>query len=379
MFRGRGRGRGGGPTSPTKVPLKGFFSEGVWRCNCQPRLPAEHFQTKNGGKNHGRWFYTCQQPQPKRCNFFLWDDEAKPREEAAVLNNSRSEPRSPAATPSRIGGGLSQSPKYAQPPSRGRSPSRTASPSPMPAYSAAHSHASAMPSRTVLDDDEGEDFFDWPLSDDEELQLSIAVDRASTSDVGRSARVLRPLETPRKAVKTDIFTSPGKRRRSLTDDGGTGSLPTPSTDDPFVTPFSTIPRKNLFVDKLPLESPTTRSDGRSMMSPSLTPTPNRYRDVSAGNEEYSALTAEVFRLLDFNAVPLNGEVQEALKHTLTRHALQAQGVARGRDISRLALKNKDAKISELQNRISSLESERETDKAVIRHLRQKCLNRGADN
>ena len=38
-----------------KVPLKGLFSDGIWKCNCDPRLPAEHFQTKNGGRNHGRW------------------------------------------------------------------------------------------------------------------------------------------------------------------------------------------------------------------------------------------------------------------------------------------------------------------------------------
>jgi hypothetical protein len=29
--------------------------EGVWHCDCDPRLPADKFQTKNGGKNHGRW------------------------------------------------------------------------------------------------------------------------------------------------------------------------------------------------------------------------------------------------------------------------------------------------------------------------------------
>jgi len=33
----------------------GAFVNGVWHCDCEPRLPAEKFQTKNGGKNHGRW------------------------------------------------------------------------------------------------------------------------------------------------------------------------------------------------------------------------------------------------------------------------------------------------------------------------------------
>ncbi|KAI9722719.1 MAG: hypothetical protein M1812_001650 [Candelaria pacifica] len=371
MFRGRGRGRGGGHASPIKVPLKGFFDK-VWKCNCQPRLPAGHFQTKNGGKNHGRWFYTCQQPQPKRCNFFLWDDEAKPREEAAILNNSRSEPRSPPATPSRAGGGLAHSPNYALTPVKGRSPSRTASPSPMPATSTAHCDGSAIRTRILIDDDEGEEFFEWPLSDDQELRLSEAADRASTNDGSRSTEALPPIETPCKAAKTAIYTSPGKRRRSQTEDRDAGSLPTPSTEDPFVTPLSTVPRKNHFLDRLEPKTPTPSGNGRNLMSPSPTPTLDRYRDVLVGIEEDPGLTADVFNLLDSSAVYLNKDVQDALQQVLGRHVLQAQGVARGRDISRLTLKTKDARISELQNRIASLESERETDKAVIRHLRQKA-------
>ena len=49
---------------------------------------------KKEGKNQGRWFYTCQNQEPQRCGFFLWDEDAKLREEGAVLNNSRSEPKS---------------------------------------------------------------------------------------------------------------------------------------------------------------------------------------------------------------------------------------------------------------------------------------------
>lgn len=58
MFRGRTKGRvraRGSYGSTHKVPLKGLFSDGTWKCNCDPRLPAQQFQTKNGGKNHGRW------------------------------------------------------------------------------------------------------------------------------------------------------------------------------------------------------------------------------------------------------------------------------------------------------------------------------------
>lgn len=62
MFKGRSKGRvrhAGGKGPVQKVPLKGLFTDGVWHCNCEPRLPAQHFQTQNGGKNHGRW---CKYP-----------------------------------------------------------------------------------------------------------------------------------------------------------------------------------------------------------------------------------------------------------------------------------------------------------------------------
>jgi hypothetical protein len=40
-----------------------------------------------------------------------------------------------------------------------------------------------------------------------------------------------------------------------------------------------------------------------------------------------------------------------------------------REISRLALKARDAKIAELQRRIDTLEAELETERAIVRHLR----------
>ena len=58
MFKGRSKSQfrsRSGPGGVKKVPHKGLFTDGVWHCNCDPRLPAQHFQTKNGGKNHGRW------------------------------------------------------------------------------------------------------------------------------------------------------------------------------------------------------------------------------------------------------------------------------------------------------------------------------------
>lgn len=40
-----------------------------------------------------------------------------------------------------------------------------------------------------------------------------------------------------------------------------------------------------------------------------------------------------------------------------------------REITRLALQARDAKISELQHRVNTLEAELETEKAIVKHLR----------
>ena len=321
MFRGRNGGRGHGRASLGKVPLKGLFSDGVWHCNCEPRLPAEHFQTKNGGKNHGRWckfssiydypsnsiVYTCQKPQPRRCNFFLWDDEAKPREAAAVLNNSRSEPITPSKDKA-----MTVSPRITAPYTPSKAPTSTQSTS-----------------------SQGE-VFDWPNSDDDKL-LKVA-DRAS----------MAPPETPRKAIEADVLASPSKRQHGELETG----LATPGSDDVFSTPSTSLRGKHLF--------------SAGLISPVETPSPNRVNAVSVGGD--SELATEVLAALC--SIPLDSDTRDAVKAVCNKHALRTQGIAKGRDISRLALKTKDSKITDLQARIAALEAERETNGALIRHLRR---------
>jgi hypothetical protein len=63
------------------------------------------------------------------------------------------------------------------------------------------------------------------------------------------------------------------------------------------------------------------------------------------------------------------EARDDLVALLERHHLKAQGIMRGREISRVALKKKDEQIHDLNKRIEGLESEREMDRAVIADLR----------
>lgn len=358
-YRGRGRGDSsyskrsrGGSGQPQQA--RGLFADGIWTCNCAPRLPAEHFKVKKEGRNQGRWFYTCQNGEGRRCDFFLWDEDAKPRMEAAVLNNSRDEPRSTPINRARDG-------PVARTNATGfedRSP--TQSPGPPPAYSSQSESSSRTLTGTAsgtkrtlgdtgfdFDGDEDEPF-PWALTGQEEAELVQVADGVSHAP-----------ETPRKAVKTDAYATPAttteKRRLPWLDySNETAAIETPTKSTGLPTPATKTPgmRKTL------------------VAAPDTTPTPVRFRDALAESTT-SELTDDVFSTLKTASITLTCDAAARLKGVLTKHDLRTQGIAKGRDISRLAIKAKDAKIVELQARISALEAEREVDRARIRGLRLK--------
>lgn len=299
--------------------------------------------------------YTCQKTQPKRCDFFLWDDEAKSREAAAVLNNSRTEPLpSPAPQtpqkPSPYGLATPQTTSRLQPRSpEVHTPYTPSKPSAAP---------SSTPAHLVSTQGSGsdEEFYDWPASEDEEL--SKVADQASS--IGPS---MLPPETPRKTMKTDLLSTPGKRRYDdMASEGGdrraTG-WPTPTTgakgEDVFSTPATGAAGKGLFADT-------------ALPTPAETPTPIRYRDIPATQE--SELTSELLSALQTHHVSLPPEARDAVKSICNRHVLHTRGIMRGRDVSRATVKTKDEKIVELQGEMEGLKAERETSRAVIRHLRR---------
>jgi hypothetical protein len=183
-----------------------------------------------------------------------------------------------------------------------------------------------------------EEFYDWPASEDEELAK--VVDQVS----------MPPPETPRKVVKTDALSTPGKRRY----DEMAFATPTQDSDDVFTTPTTGLKGRNLFS--------TT-----GLPSPAVTPSPHRFKDIRA---ESSELATEILNSLRDSGVEVPTIAIASVKDICSRYNLKTQGIARGRDISRMAIKTKDGQIAELQHRIAALEAERETNKAVVRHLRR---------
>lgn len=347
------RKAGGGRTyaSPQKVPLKkGLFVDGIWHCktihtmvsrnrttdiplsgNCEPRLPASHFQVRKDGPNRGRWFYTCQESKDSGCGFFLWDTDAAPREIKSVINNSRSEPDAAFKTP-------------ADAARDDRLNKNTVE---------GHIAASNQWIKQFGGQEEDE-FGDWPLSAQDEKDLLVA----ETTLTAPSAHDSTPV-TPHKVAKTAQYMTPGTKRKYEDT-----ALPTPQSGNLYNKPNTLATSKS---QGTPLNEGTTPS----LLSPSTTPTPARYRDISSSETHGTStdydITTEVMSILQTQNI--DDETSQNLRDTLNRHALKTSGIAKGRDISRLALKTKDAKIVELQQRISALETEREMDKVVIRNIK----------
>ncbi|POS71264.1 hypothetical protein DHEL01_v210345 [Diaporthe helianthi] len=85
------RGGRGIATKPFTPRKRGLFEDGQWLCECTPRKPALCLTVKKDSPNKGKRFYTCQD-NPKKCDFFLWEEEALKRErDALMLHNCRSE------------------------------------------------------------------------------------------------------------------------------------------------------------------------------------------------------------------------------------------------------------------------------------------------
>ncbi|KAI8940134.1 hypothetical protein NX059_003847 [Plenodomus lindquistii] len=330
-YRGRGRGRGGGGS------LKGMFTNGVWHCDCNPREPAIHFETKKAGPNQGRWFRSCQKPEGSRCGFFLWDDQAQPREQAALMNNSRSEPT--PITPSKR------------------------QPSPPPPYSIGTKPVESSRKRARLIRNDSDDYGFEQVDADFNSELN---------------QIMTEVETPSKAIKTSDVATPATGRRKLPwqmDQPVPGSslgLQTPLTDRKTATEAaaafgSSNASRSMFNPSMVDESEPHRAGTPSTSCE--TPTPIRFKN--AGSED---LVSDIFALLQETNTRLNSQAEIELRGLLAKYTKSAEGYKRGRDVIRTTVKAKDAKITELNFRINTLEAELEAERAIVKHLQWEAQN-----
>jgi hypothetical protein len=197
------------------------------------------------------------------------------------------------------------------------------------------------------------------------FELPPEMEKAMTK-VAEQAEMRSP-ETPRKAIKTSYAATPGSKRKHEND-----SLPTPVTEtsQTLAASNSTLNNDDVF------GSPSTMVNGANdrfgFRSPSATPSHfSLQREASEDRGERPRqsydITDGVMDLLRDQHI--DEETTTSLKELLNKHALKISGISKGRDITRVALKAKDAKIAELQQKIAAMESERELDKRINRHYK----------
>ncbi|CAG8910133.1 unnamed protein product [Penicillium egyptiacum] len=325
------------PRSPVNTaPLRrGLFKDGLWCCNCPDRPVAVRRETKKKGPNFGKWFWTCAQPPHLKCSFFLWAHDATIREQATALANSRSELDPISLTPSRRTPGRTNNGlltpqterRFIDTPQRNfKSPPKTAK------------------ARMIS---EASDEFGWNDDSDENDELFNALSSSQTESF-ISQPNFHP-ESPFKTPRTSAVTSPGKRKSAgVTNDDASYDQSAPAT------PFS------------------SRSSRADMLPPSsaelcMTPTPSKYNDVLSAESKFdtSDLAKSLLDILEKHSVVLPNNAYDEAVSLLNRQELKTQGIIRGRDMTRLALKKKDGEIKKLQDRVSNLEAQRELDRSLI--------------
>lgn len=159
-------------------------------------------------------------------------------------------------------------------------------------------------------------------------------------------------------LKPDPVTPP---KRKFTEMNGAGGLPTPKTGGKsFTTPSKDGPVNASFLD---------------IVSPATTPTPSRFRDaLDAGpsalsSPDLNGLYTDLLYSCQAKNIHIGEEARATLKEVCSLYSRRAHGVEKGKEIAQLALKARDAKIEEHKLRISTLEAELETERAIVRHLR----------
>jgi len=323
--------------------LQGRLIDNIWHCDCNPRLRANYLQTKNHGLNHGRWFYRCQQPQYKGCKFFLWEDDAIHREKIAVYPNTRSKLD---RTPSKPLSGI------------GLLTPETGSTKRALKWTGVDDHGRLFPK--IETGFEGDDIFD---------RVDVVSEDAGSFFTG-------PLRQPNFTPQQQIGTVYSRKRdlSEMEDDISTE----------YRTAIGSPTPRNSQAENSRLVSPsasTPTSRNSSQVEKSLhyfpefpatpTPTPNKHANPPTTNStlEISGIAAEALALLQFHDVVLPSSARDGLVTLLDKFDLKTKGIIRGRDISRVTLKEKDEQIQELGDRIKRLKNEAEMNRAVIANLK----------
>lgn len=197
------------------------------------------------------------------------------------------------------------------------------------------------------------DEFEWDISDDTavgNLLGSQEQRQQQAASATATAPMRQPDFGPPKTPSRDAVGASAPEKRKLDDISDVGAQDGSKTE--AFTPTSLA---RSFTDRAVSFSSTVPS---SSLEFSKTPTPVRFVGASpatGGEKPSSDLAAQAVEILDKNRVVMPEKAKGELMDLLQKYELKVKGIARGRDISRIALKKKDDQIKALNERISMLE------------------------
>ncbi|KAJ4315022.1 hypothetical protein N0V84_008592 [Fusarium piperis] len=360
------------PKSLKKRLHKGRFSDGQWWCNCEPRNKASLRETRKSGPNKGRFYWKCDD-----CGFFLWWDEAKPRETGLKSSEKGESSRSKApaltqqslvsygyqVTPSRRASDMdfddstdSSEESDQDPPMPKSAKTVEAGPSRAAALPETPSRRPTKRKRDVFEEDEDEDEFS-DLGSDEERQMVVLADKSA-----EKAAAQKRYETPTNLRSADVISG----------------LPTPVSRTLFPGTDSKRQKQVSFEDTPSRHwvalSSTTISAGTT---PSRTPAGLQAVPSSSPPDNSYDVTDEIMGLLQGHKV--DPGVLRTIRHTLTTAARRTKGIILGRDSARATLKIRDEKIASLQERITALENRERVHRNQMTNIKANLMKMYDDN
>ncbi|KAG6363194.1 hypothetical protein INS49_008290 [Diaporthe citri] len=387
--------RGASAQKPFTPRKRGLFEDGQWLCECTPRKPALCLTVKKDSPNKGKRFYTCQD-NPKKCDFFLWEEEAMKRErDALLLHNCNSEngvttsvraktpepappldlpaPKPaaptisqyferPGASKQRIFKGL-DAPRGSHPSQssdtddeadalvasqtlRGSVSSKSLN-SDAAAAGAGPVTPTAKRKRGVFLEDSDEEFGGDDLNDsDTERQLAAITDESAEA-----------------AARPGLLIGQDERERSAKRQRHAGSPPIRAGDDDDET--QSQPGQGNVPGDPETPTPYRKTDALAGLKNTTTAAKTAGNAAPAA-DDYPKITDEVFSLLAHQ--PVSESTKRTLKAAMERHEMRVRGVVRGREAARAGVAERDARIGELQDRVVALENGRRMDRERLREL-----------
>ena len=175
-------------------------------------------------------------------------------------------------------------------------------------------------------------------------------------------------DSSRKTPRTRNVTSPGKQKRGsgiedYDDDDG-------DVEEVFQTQRAmkqTTPTRKRLSDPFFSSSPLQSLPQSQSFDICQTPTPTKYTNPlttttsmaqsSPSHSQPANLAHQAITLLENKGVVVARSTQEELAVLLNRHEMKTQGVIKGRDVTRMALKKREEEVELLRERVDALEVE----------------------